>query len=277
MIIMTKQFSELDLLMQYRFSDRDPRLLVDVGAHVGSFCAPFAEKGWRVIAFEPEPNNHQELVERFKDYPNVVCIKKGVSYNSKKEIDFYVSDEHWGIHSLRPFHKTHQRKIKIETVRLDKELAQNSASKVTLLKVDTEGADYSVLQSFDFETNKPELVVCEFFDERTKVYFDYTHHDVVAHMSQYDYSAFISEWAPITEYGRKGVPGKAHTFLNCGFYPLDHEPNGWGNLIFVPKAREAQFEQTLSTYLRGLQRSGKLDRLFSTAKLILSRKFLSND
>ena len=39
---MAKQFSELNLLMKYDYSDKEPNLLVDVGAHIGSFSMPFA-------------------------------------------------------------------------------------------------------------------------------------------------------------------------------------------------------------------------------------------
>jgi len=125
---------------------------------------------------------------------------------------------------------------------------------VTVLKIDIEGADFLAVKSFDFDSFQPEVVMCEFMDERSQPNFGYTHHDMAAYMANLGYATFVSEWAPIVEYGRKGVATAPHRFLQCVTYPLDHDP-AWGNLIFVPKDRAVQFECALSAYLRDIERS----------------------
>lgn len=260
------QFSELDLLARLTFESMQP-VLVDVGAHVGGFARPFARKGWRVIAFEPEPTNYRELCANLKDFPNVTCIAKAVSDVSGQGIPFYVSAEHWGIHSLKPFHATHHPTLTIDTVRLDETLVSMRIDQVTVLKTDIEGADFLALKSFDFDRFQPDVVMCEFMDERSQPTFGYSHHDMAAYMADLGYAAFVSEWAPIVEYGRKGVATAPHRFLQCVPYPLDHNP-AWGNLIFVPKARAAQFGRTLSAYLEGLRGFGRSKGLHSFLKTL---------
>jgi len=111
------QFSELELLQRFEYSDGEKRTLIEVGAHVGFFSKLFAEKGWRVIAFELEPKNYQELCVNLKNYLNVTCIRKAVLDKTESDISFYISPEHWGIHSLKPFHITHQTATQVDTIR----------------------------------------------------------------------------------------------------------------------------------------------------------------
>jgi FkbM family methyltransferase len=251
---MGKHFSELDLLLEATCTIHQGTL-VDVGAHVGSTAGPFAQRGWNIIAFEPEPKNYQELTAKFGTNPNVRCIPKAVSDQAGEEIPFFISDKHWGIHSLKPFHPSHECELMVETVRLDQILPELSVDEVTILKIDIEGADFLALRSFDFERCQPQVVMTEYMDERSQPNFGYTHHDVVEFMAEHGYTAFISEWAPITEYSQKDKPSQRHTFLRCQKYPLAHEPV-WGNLIFVPEDDAAIFNDLLEDYLWGIGANG---------------------
>jgi FkbM family methyltransferase len=239
-------FSELELLASYNFRSKKP-ILVDVGAHTGSFSRIFAKKGWQVIAFEPEPKNYAACEENLARFPMVSCIAKAVSDVTQSKVPFYISGEHYGIHSLKPFHETHRLAYEVNTVRLDEILQELQVPEVTLLKIDIEGADFLALKGFDFEIYHPELVIIEFMDERSMPYFGYTHHDVVAYMEERGYMSYVSEWAPIKEYGREGIEGESHTWLRCTPYPLDHDP-AWGNLIFIRHNEKDRFKATLESY-----------------------------
>lgn len=240
-------FDEIRLLQRYEFESSSP-LLVDVGAHHGNVSFPFACKDWRVIAFEPEKVNREAFLEKLKDFPDVTCIDKAVTDESGNIVPFFVSEEHYGIHSLKPFHESHVHKYEVETVRLDEVLEEHKVERVTLLKVDIEGADFLALKGFDVNKYKPEIVMLEFMDDRSSVNFGYTHHDVVHFMGERGYTAFVSEWAPIKEYGREGMQSEVHEWLQCAPYPLDHQPS-WGNLIFLPDADAKKFKATLNGYL----------------------------
>lgn len=242
------KFSELDLLLQFPFQSKGQAVLVDVGAHAGFVSVKFAQRGWRVISFEPEPENRKDLQERLKSYKDVTIIPKAVSNKEGELVPFYVSSEHWGIHSLKPFHPTHKPTLTVETVRLDKTLNSLGVNHVSLLKIDVEGADFSVLQGFDFDKIQPEIAMCEFADDRSLPNFGCTHHDIAHYMESKGYKVFVSEWAPIKDYGRKGQKSDPHEFLQCVPYPLNHEP-AWGNLIFVPNDNISVFEKVLDDYL----------------------------
>ena len=246
------RFSEEVLLAAYQFNTVNP-LLIDVGAHHGSVALKFAKKGWPVIAFEPEQKNRAAFERNLANFEKVSCIPKAVSNVTGDKVPFYVSDEHYGIHSLKPWHNTHKLAYEVETVRLEDILTEKQVSEVTLLKIDIEGADFLALKGFDFGKYHPELVMIEFMDERTQPNFGYTHHEVVAYMKERGYSTFVSEWAPIQEYGREGVASASHTWIQCVPYPLNHEP-AWGNLIFVPEEDTEKFQATLETYLRQLKK-----------------------
>lgn len=267
-------FSELELLLKFPFEAKSQATLVDVGAHAGFVSVRFSRKGWRVIAFEPEPENRKDLQERLKPYKDVTIIPKAVSNKEGELVPFYVSSEHWGIHSLKPFHPTHKPTLTVETVRLDKTLNRLGVNHVSLLKIDVEGADFSVLQGFDWDKIKPEMVMCEFADDRSLPNFGCTHHDIACYMEGKGYKVFVSEWAPIKEYGRKGEKSDPHQFLQCVPYPLDHQP-AWGNLIFVRRDRLNAFEKVLSDYLadcglaQGVKMTAKVQkRLLPTISIV---------
>ena len=245
---------ELGLLVRYASGKYDGiSTLIDVGAATGELALPFAKKGWQVIAFEPEPTNFHNLKTNIKKFPNVTCIAKAVS-DTPGQVPFYVSSTHGGIHTLKPFHPTHRPTMMVDAVRLDEALADMQIDKVTVLKIDVEGADFLALKSFDFRKFHPDVVMCEFMDKRSRENFGYTHHDMAAYMNNFGYATFVSEWGPIVEYAREDrliIPPK---FLCCVPYPLDHDPV-WGNLIFIPNDRKQHFERILPSYLIKLKLS----------------------
>jgi FkbM family methyltransferase len=268
--------NEFGLVQQY-FKGRDPGLFVDVGAHEGGIAAMFASLGWRILAFEPEKQNRESFLLKHASNQHVECIPKAVSDTSGDKIPFYTSEVHYGIHSIRPFHDTHQKaSYEVETIALKDALEEHNINHVTFLKVDTEGADFLALKGFDWDRITPEIVMVEFMDHRSEKNFGYTHHDMARYMMDRGYACFVSEWAPIKQYGIKGQKGEPHQWLQCVPYPLDHEPS-WGNLIFVPKGNEQIFERTLRKYLKSLKRGKKAKfrlRYFVLMARNLVRKYL---
>lgn len=241
-------FSEHALLIQYidAHSNITP-VLVDVGAHIGTVTKHFAEKDWRVIAFEPEPGNHQRLLESIGSNEHVTVVQKAVS-DVEETVEFYVSPKHYGIHSLQPFHETHTEKITVQSTRIDTVLRDLDIDAVGYLKIDIEGADFLALRSVDFEKTHPQLVMVEFMDARSQKNFDYNYHDMVNYMEQYGYKTWVSKWDEILSYGVDGEASDEHRFLGCEPYPVDNEPV-WGNLIFVPEGDATLFDSELQKYI----------------------------
>jgi FkbM family methyltransferase len=266
------KFSEQSLLLSYRFKTTEP-VLVDVGAHHGGFSRGFAGQGWKVIAFEPERKNYAAFMQALCGIDRVTCISKAVSDVSGRTVPFYVSEEHYGIHSLQPFHETHKFAYEVETTTLDDALKELGVQSVTLLKVDTEGADFLALKGFDVRRYHPELVMVEFMDERTLPHFGYSHHDMAGYMKERGYETFVSEWEPITQYAREGEPSPPHVWMGCASYPLGHAP-AWGNLFFVPAHETGKFRRALSGYLKKQRRSEVADRLWGWTRRVPGAQWL---
>ena len=254
------QVNELDLLLAFTEDLDEVGLLVDVGAHVGSFAEAFAKRGWDVIAIEAAPDIHAELAERLAPYPQVQVVHAAAGETGGAEVEFFISSEYWGIHSLRPFHASHDTTVNVPTVRVADLVQARPHAGPLVLKVDTEGADLFVLRGVDWTAERPRIVLCEFMDERTKPHFGYVYTDMIRFMADHGYVAYVSEWAPVEEPSRRGSGGGPFTHLQIVRAPLGHEP-AWGNLFFVSPGDEARFETVLNRYLIETRRAS--DRLAS--------------
>jgi FkbM family methyltransferase len=240
--------NELDLMLAVAEEFGETGLFVDVGASVGSFSEAFAKLGWDVIAVEAAPEIHAELVGRLAPFEKVEVVHAAASETGGEDVEFFLSSEFWGIHSLQPFHETHDEKVTVTSVRVADLLQGRPRSGPVVLKVDTEGADFQVLRGVDWDAHKPRYVQCEFMDERTAPHFGYVYADIIGFMAERGYLAYISEWAPFDEPSRRGVGGGPFTHLQIVRAPVAHQPS-WGNLIFVTPPDEALFERVLNEYL----------------------------
>jgi FkbM family methyltransferase len=219
-------FDEMEIVHQ-ALRKPDDGVLVDVGAHFGSSMRRFAEDGWRVFAFEPDPHNRAVLAGRMRRRRNVTIDGRAVGERDDEVLSLYTSDVSTGISSLAPFHPTHRATNEVRTVRLDTFL--ESVDRVTVLKTDTEGYDLIVLRTFPWQRLHPRAVVCEFEDRKT-IPLGYAYHDLGAYLLERGYLVFVSEWWPVVEYGQK------HRWRGFRRYPSELEDrDGWGNLIAVDK------------------------------------------
>ena len=225
------QFDEASVFERYPFREAAP-LLIDVGANDGTWAARFADTGWEVVAYEPDPETYARLCSTMESRPRVTCVRKAVS-DQRATLPLYRSARHPGIHTLAPFDPSHEESGYVEVVRLADDLRSRGIERVTALKIDAEGADLPVLRGFPFDAMRPELVMAEFMDSRTSDAWGYTHHDVVEYMRRCGYASIVSEWAPIIEYAGVG-DAHPHDWLGVGPYSAK-EISGWGNLLFTPR------------------------------------------
>ncbi len=244
-------FDELGLMGELA-SNLDLGLFIDVGANIGRFSRAFLDWGWSVVAFEPVPDLADELRANLSGARVRVVEKAVLDYEG--EVELFISQEHWGIHSIARFHETHLDTVQVEATRLDKQIELNEVVEPLFLKIDTEGADFLALRGWSFEIALPKLVVCEFMDSRSEAYFGYNKADMVDFMATRGYLAYVSEWSPVLEYSRRGVaPDNPPVHLGVYKWPIAHEPS-WGNLFFVRSADETWFEKRLQSYSTGVKR-----------------------
>ena len=206
-------------------------IMFDVGAHDGASFARFLSDGWRVVAFEPNPFKYPPI-EKLSQKSNLLTLcKKAVSDKEEKGLTFYLSDISDGISSLCNFHNSHKEAtFKVDSIRLDTYCKNFKIDRINFLKIDTEGYDYFVLKSLDWSTITPEIIECEFENNKTREKLNYTWEDMAEFISNKGYKILISEWYPIVQYG---TTHKWKCFKEYGAGSTDVAEDAWGNFIAV--------------------------------------------
>src|SRR5262245_29387269 len=114
-----KGISEEFVIFQSLFQRQRDGVLIDVGAHWGTSLTPYALRGWRVYAIEPDPSNREHLLRNWGVAPNVRVDDRAVSERDGEELPLFTSPISTGISTLSPFHPSHRPTTGVRTVRLD--------------------------------------------------------------------------------------------------------------------------------------------------------------
>lgn len=211
------------------------KVMVDVGAHFGTTLKRFAEDGWQVYAFEPDPQNRARLEALAHNFDNVTIDTRAVSNEIKTDQPFFRSEVSSGISGLSSFHASHQEVERVSTITLERFCNERGIKDIDFLKIDTEGYDLFVLKSVPWDTIKPKLIIAEFEDRKT-VPLGYTYHDLAKYLTGHGYRVLVSEWYPVVEYGGD------HKWRTFAEYPAEllGGEQACGNLIAVIDQREFQ-------------------------------------
>lgn len=119
--------------------------IVDLGAHAGYYsiiAAKLVGQEGKVYAFEPNDHCYNLLCRTIKanNFTNIIPVKKAVSDKNGK-IDFFV-DSIYNIHTI-----PNTEKQVVDTTTLDDFLHENdSTTKIDIIKMDIEGAEYLALK-----------------------------------------------------------------------------------------------------------------------------------
>ncbi|MGY4712354.1 FkbM family methyltransferase [Mycolicibacterium sp. CBM1] len=204
-------------------SDSSRCVLVDVGAHVGTVTAEFLDKGWSVVAYEPDPSNRREFERRIGDNPRVQLSTSGVSDKPANQVSLFTSSVSTGVSTLSPFHDSHEATAHVDLVTLAEDLRARKVENVDFLKVDIEGFDYFALKGFDWSYS-PRFVLYEFEDRKT-VPLGYSLTDSSSYVEALGYHLVYSVWEPIVEYGT------AHRWRGLYTAPPADVDKCWGNVL----------------------------------------------
>jgi len=211
------------------FAGQTDGVMLDVGAHHGSSLRFFANDGWDVHAFEPDPVNRADLEQRWSGHTNVHIDPRAVSESIQTNLPFFRSEESTGISSLSAFRSTHEVSNYVDTTTVADYCADHGITHIDLLKIDAEGHDLFVLKGVPWDRIKPEVVVCEFEDSKT-IPLGYRFDDMAGYLAARGYVAYVSEWHPVRRYGI------THDWRGLQQYPCKIDnPSGWGNLIAFRK------------------------------------------
>ena len=158
------------------FKDSKNGVFVDIGAYDGvtGSNSLFFEKelGWTGLCVEPMPESYEKL----KKERTCFCIEGAVAATRKKSQFLQIPDYADQLSGLiENYHPTHLQKIRnceqifgnpakvieVECYTFNELMKNNGITHINFLSVDTEGNEYEILESIDWEKHKIDVITVE--------------------------------------------------------------------------------------------------------------------
>jgi FkbM family methyltransferase len=152
-----------------------PRLVLDVGAHIGAFST-FAAELWtaaRIIACEPDPENVVLLRKNLAGRAHIDIVAAAILAQDEREVDFHAVADKVGRNSgggscVRP--EEGSVKVRVPALSIVELWRTKGIGSCDLLKLDCEGAEVEVLRRLATATLLPSisLIVGEWHAEDSR-------------------------------------------------------------------------------------------------------------
>ena len=150
-------------------------IVLDIGANIGAISIALAKKHRNIEfhCFEPSPLVYNDLVfnKSLNNITNLKAIKFAVSNSTENKINFYsqISANNMGLSStkLNPDIDEYE-KILVDNISID-EYATDLKHRIAVIKIDTQGSEFSVIKSAEetIKKNRP-IIFFEFEEEYFK-------------------------------------------------------------------------------------------------------------
>jgi len=126
--------------------------IIDIGAHIGVFslyASVLCPKS-NVLALEPEPSNFQLLKEnlRLNKIKNVTPIKSALIACKESKTELYLSTNTHNHSTNKPINQS--TSITVPATNLEKIIKQHKLSKIGILKMDIEGAEFQIISNIQY-------------------------------------------------------------------------------------------------------------------------------
>ncbi|MBP6976477.1 FkbM family methyltransferase [Candidatus Dojkabacteria bacterium] len=153
----------------YFETDTNCPYIVDIGSHIGISILYFKAlyPNCKILAFEPNPISFGILKENVfnNGLEDIQLINKAISSDSSLK-DFYIDNSKQNWESNSSFLKNSwsgkesTKSIKVECTRLDEYI--KDIENIDMLKIDTEGSEYEILNSHKNNLNKVKNISVEY-------------------------------------------------------------------------------------------------------------------
>jgi FkbM family methyltransferase len=158
---------------------KEPKLVIDLGANVGYSSAYFLSKyrNCTVVSVEPDPSNFRALKANLAPYGGRVSLIEAAVWPQSETLELYGSankGQEWGV-TVRP--STSQTSTFVPSVTIPELLAKSGHDRISLLKIDIEGAEMHLFGSnTDDWLPKTDNIVVELHSEAAReVFFSAIH------------------------------------------------------------------------------------------------------
>jgi FkbM family methyltransferase len=165
--------------------------VLDIGAHHGFYsviASRAVHPGGAVHSFEPSPRERVQLQRnlRLNRCENLTLHSNALGAHTGRARLFLVQGNQDGCNSLRqPDGVPATVSVEVEVMPLDDFLKEHGLQNVDFLKLDVEGAEFSVLQGASSLLNSSQrpVILAEVSDLRTKAW-DYAAREILVHLEQ---------------------------------------------------------------------------------------------
>ncbi len=129
-------------------------IVVDVGAHIGSFSLGVARSAYKVLAFEPEPTNYQMLKKNMElnRLENMSIFELAVSGISGYQDIYTCQGGSSADYSLYEGETMNIKMGRIPTISVEDIIKREGLPRIDFLKLDCEGAEHDILRNMSLET-----------------------------------------------------------------------------------------------------------------------------
>jgi FkbM family methyltransferase len=129
-------------------------IVVDVGAHIGSFSILVARSAYKVLAFEPDPNNYQMLKKNMElnRLENMSIFEMAVSSTSGYQDIFTCQGGSTADYSLYKSGMMNIKMGRILAISIEDIIKRENLPQIDFLKLDCEGAEHDILRNMSVET-----------------------------------------------------------------------------------------------------------------------------
>lgn len=143
-------------------------IVIDIGAHIGLFALYASQfcKAGKIFCFEPVKENFDMMISNIElnGLTNVFATNAAVSADNNT-VTIYLNEDQAG-HSM---HQVSSKKVQAKSVSLKNIFDSNSIEMCDFLKIDCEGAEYSIMSSLpDSYYNRIKKVFMEYHLADTK-------------------------------------------------------------------------------------------------------------
>lgn len=165
-----------------------PKIIFDVGGHVGEYTLKINEldPSITIYAFEPNPNTFLSLVQNTK-HKNGKIIPVNIAMSSKEgDVTLYIDPSKNAVDSLYFFDNDqykHTASKQVHCSTVDAYCKDNNIDRIDMLKIDTEGNDLEVMKGASRMIGDGKIGIIQFEFGLLNTY---------SHSYLYDFSQFLN-------------------------------------------------------------------------------------
>lgn len=160
-IINTLILSEYD-----NINCKDPAVIIDAGAYIGSAALYFTQKFPKatILALEPEAANFELLVKNCKEFNKIIPINAALwSSNTTRELNDRFTGQ-WGYTISNTFNKISFTRQIVNCLSMDDLISIYKIDTIDVLKMDIEGSEKEVFEHASTWIEKVNIISVELHD-----------------------------------------------------------------------------------------------------------------